>query len=366
MGTSSIRDDSSEDTRLYIHGMGHQKHVIKLMQDAGVRKVSKTEEIPWGEGEEANAICFLHKTAGCDCGAAWRCIPRQFLSMLGGKVAMEKLFRTYGLSEIYPKTFINLQEYLRGREEHNTPGKASKWFVKVSHMNSRKMMICSTDSDEISEHVESFPATYKYVIQKEVENPLLIDGHKTLLRLWVLVTYHPDGTTYLHFSRRLRLNKLQAEYDVDSSSAEADLCHKTSCIYKDASLWPLYRKMWSQCVDVAELIIKTVMKKWLEHPGFGPPESGGLYNIFAMDYVPTEDGQAVLIEANVDPGFKNKCPETKLAAEDLVAFFFLPVLTSGSFTIPDRNFHTVTIEAKPPSGPSPPDTDADMEECGDE
>ena len=272
---------------------------------------------------------MIHLQHGCPCRARWRCIPRGYANVLGGKVSMARLFRAYKLNHLCPTTYISLQEYTE-RHEAEEDGQIVKWFVKVSHGNSRKGMICATCPDDIAAHVSTFPRNFRYVIQREVDNPLLIDGYKALLRLWVLMTVHQDGSVGLHFSRRLRVNRLQSKYDAEDPSPKGDMCHHPPNIFDDSSTWAHYPVYWHSCVEVAELILRTMLDRWRTRPSLHPPlilrPDGGMYNIFAMDYVPNTKGESVLIETNVDPGFKNRCSETILAAHDFVDFFFNPIV----------------------------------------
>eukprot|EP01063_Lacrimia_lanifica_P028449 TRINITY_DN4154_c3_g1_i1.p1 TRINITY_DN4154_c3_g1~~TRINITY_DN4154_c3_g1_i1.p1 ORF type:complete len:405 (+),score=131.52 TRINITY_DN4154_c3_g1_i1:64-1278(+) len=340
----------SESDQLWFHGVGSQRHVVRLLQMLGVEKVLKDEHTPYtddlADGESAtNAICFKHVKDGCTCGAFWRCIPRTSCTMLGGKVSMEKMLRQFGMTGIYPRTFLSLAEWEANREAEEADGPA-KWFVKVSHLHSRKGMLCSSDPDAIRDHVNALEKRHKYVIQKEVANPLILDGYKMLLRLWVLLTIHPDGGVMIHFSRRLRVNRLMEKYSTSEASSDADLCHHPANVFADSRKWGLYPQYWSSCVTTADALIRSLLRKW--QPTFGSlvPAEGGRYNVFAIDYIPTTAHEAVLIEANVDPGFRNKCTETKFVAQDLVNFFFFPMLNTGCITVPDPNFHSVRVEPR--------------------
>ena len=249
--------------------------------------------------------------------------------MLGGKVSMARLFRSYRLSRLCPTTYVNIEEYDRMKDEEEG-GELVKWFIKISHGNSRKGMLCTTDPEAVHAHVATFPKRFRYVIQREVPNPLLKDGYKLLLRLWVLICVNRDGSVGLHFSKRLRVNRLQSKYDTTVSSSKGDLCHYPPNIFENSQTWEKYHVYWASCVATADLILRTMLQRWKEspaaHPALRMPRDGGVYNIFAMDYIPNTSGEAVLIEANVDPGFKNRCSETLLAAEDFVEFLFEPLV----------------------------------------
>ena len=316
----------------YIHAMGHQRLLLRILQSEGVEKVLKGNEITWSNTTDT-AVCLLHLNRGCTCGAFWRVLPRSYLTTVGGKVSMTKLLRSFRQSHMTPTTFINFAEYLAGKDAEEVNGPI-KWFVKVSHMNSRKCMLCSTQESEIREHIASFPGHYTYVIQKEVQNPMLIDGYKILLRLWVLLIINTDGSASLHFSRRMRINRLRTRYDADNPSTDGDLKHLGGSIFSDAQQWEHYPKLWGGCVETADSLLRMTLKMWENSSRrLTYPKSGGLYNIFAMDYVPTRDIDPVLIEANIDPGFQHKCVETKGAAEDFARFFFLPKVCNNNNNI---------------------------------
>eukprot|EP01060_Flectonema_neradi_P036338 TRINITY_DN6961_c2_g1_i1.p1 TRINITY_DN6961_c2_g1~~TRINITY_DN6961_c2_g1_i1.p1 ORF type:complete len:359 (+),score=63.60 TRINITY_DN6961_c2_g1_i1:193-1269(+) len=335
---------SDEEGGKFIHAMGHQKLLLRTLQGEGVEKVIKGNEISWSNSTDS-AVCFIHLTNGCTCGAAWRVLPRSYLSIVGGKVSMTRLLRSFRQANMTPTTFVNFSEYMAGKaaEEVNGP---IKWFVKVSHMNSRKCMLCSTQEEEIRNHIASFPGHYKYVIQKEVQNPMLIDGYKILLRLWVLLIVNNDGTVSLHFSRRMRINRLRSRYDADNPSTDGDLKHQGGSIFSDAQKWEHYPKLWGGCVETADSLLRMTIKKWETCRRMTFPKAGGLFNIFAMDYVPTNDVDPVLIEANVDPGFQHKCVETKGAADDFANFFFLPMLNGEALTVPNPNFLSREVDCE--------------------
>eukprot|EP01061_Rhynchopus_euleeides_P048014 TRINITY_DN9985_c0_g2_i2.p1 TRINITY_DN9985_c0_g2~~TRINITY_DN9985_c0_g2_i2.p1 ORF type:complete len:383 (+),score=132.58 TRINITY_DN9985_c0_g2_i2:224-1372(+) len=353
MASQSSDDGIAPDH--YMHGMRHQKHILRHVTEESFGVVIKGEETPWtGDADrEKQTICFIHLTHGCECRAAWRVVPRHLLNVVGGKVSMAKLFRTYRLTRLCPTTYISLQEFLKAKEaESAAAGDASekpvKWFVKVSHANSRKGMLCATAAEDIMTHVTSFPTRFRYVIQQEVPNPLLRDGYKLLLRLWVLLVVNPDGSVGVHFSRRLRVNRLQSKYDEEEASARGDLCHHPANIFDDSQTWDKYGVYWSSCVATADLIIRTMLHRWrasMRQQPLSMHKQGGLFNIFAMDYIPNTSNEAVLIETNVDPGFKNRCSETRLAARDFTDFFFVPIMRDGCPAVPDKNFRSVTIDA---------------------
>eukprot|EP01062_Namystynia_karyoxenos_P071054 TRINITY_DN66470_c0_g1_i1.p1 TRINITY_DN66470_c0_g1~~TRINITY_DN66470_c0_g1_i1.p1 ORF type:complete len:404 (+),score=102.19 TRINITY_DN66470_c0_g1_i1:69-1214(+) len=340
-----------------VHGCIHHKHLLACLEEAGAERVKRKEEVPSARA----ALCLVHAgAAGCPCRSPWRIAPRALTGLLGGKYSLARLLASEGADSVAPETYVTV----RGWESRKPDCGAvpCKWFVKISHQCSRRGMLCSADPAEIAAYASSLPKHVRYVIQREAASPLLLGGRKVILRLWALLTVSgaAPGSAQLHFSRRLRVNRLGAPYSADAVGRDADLAHESCNAFPDSAQWDLYPHLWEECRAVSEKVLRVALRRWVAdlrrhpapgegpQPGTAPPPSGGWLNIFAFDFVPSCSASAslprpVLLEVNVDPGFQNKCAETRAAAEDITEFCLRPVTWGDSVLLPDSQFQSVRV-----------------------
>lgn len=136
-------------------------------------------------------------------------LKARMVGTLCGFMPWKEVFAT-----VTPQTFIIYPRAKGADERHHWVAAAARphqyqgenmWIVKSSHGCKGSgicMVNCGNPStrdasiDTILEHVDGEREVHPWVVQRYVARPLLIDGRKFDIRLWVLVT--PGGDVYLY------------------------------------------------------------------------------------------------------------------------------------------------------------------------
>ena len=302
--------ESLEPTIQY-HSCWKKKHIIRILNKRGWCPVK-------GDGPIQGGICYVQKVSGCKCGSNWKLLPKLHVDCIGGKVSLAKLLARDGLTGVAPRTFSNFASFRKALTEGNVS--TGKWYVKVSHLNGRRGVICFNSPAEAEKHCEAVekdkPSWYRYVIQEQVPNLYLFQGKKMLLRLWGLVTVAGgEDNIWFHISKRLRANIMNSSYENDSTERDADVEHCTKNVFDNTSDWEHYERVWPRCAEVAASVVQSMIRLWTKR-GLPPMlnDGQGFFNHLAFDFIPAVTPNGIhpyLIEVNVDPSFRNPCPETK-------------------------------------------------------
>eukprot|EP01064_Diplonema_japonicum_P036418 TRINITY_DN8160_c0_g1_i1.p1 TRINITY_DN8160_c0_g1~~TRINITY_DN8160_c0_g1_i1.p1 ORF type:complete len:381 (+),score=55.68 TRINITY_DN8160_c0_g1_i1:81-1145(+) len=348
--SSSYEDPESRMGRKVYHSCWKKKHIIRILANRGWQ----SEPASMGcEACKQGGICYVQKSRGCKCGASWKLIPKSNMDCLGGKVSLAKLLVRDGITEVAPITFFNFESFQRTFLSNREALGNSKWYVKVSHLNARKGVTCFPNAAEAYNHCVAVEKGkedwHRYVIQEQVPDLYLHDGKKMLLRMWAVLTVNHSGDIWLHVSRRLRANIMQVAYTENSTERDADVEHSTANVFASTSDWVHYKTVWAQALQSSLKVVKAMIRHW-DKKGLPAPiqnQDSGLFNHLAFDYIPSVTASGTLrpylLEVNVDPSFRNKCPETKAFAEDIVEFFVEQAAANEPLLVPDLQFATIQV-----------------------
>eukprot|EP01059_Diplonema_ambulator_P004858 TRINITY_DN14599_c0_g4_i1.p1 TRINITY_DN14599_c0_g4~~TRINITY_DN14599_c0_g4_i1.p1 ORF type:complete len:362 (+),score=72.06 TRINITY_DN14599_c0_g4_i1:1082-2167(+) len=331
------------------HSCWKKKHIVRVLAKKG------WEAEPAAKGAEAcrtGGICYVQKVSGCKCGALWKLVPKSHMDCLGGKVSLAKLLLREGITEVAPTTFFNFDTFNKVFTSNQDSLGTNKWYVKVSHLNARKGVTCFPSAQEAHRHCAAIekgkPSWYRYVIQEQVPDLYLHEGKKMLLRMWAFITVHPSTDIYLHVSKRMRANCMNNEYQEGCTERDADVEHDTANVFSSTADWVHYKQIWALGLQTAIKVVRAMVRFW-DRKGYPAPlqsPSCGLFNHLAFDFVPSVTPQGLrpyLLEVNVDPSFRNKCPETRAFAEDIVEFFVEQAVADEPLLVPDLQFTTVQV-----------------------
>lgn len=112
-------------------------------------------------------------------------------------------------------TLEDLQGFLRQSQEldaqYDLRGKGGLWIVKPGWMSRGRGIKVMKDLQQMQEYVQEGP----WVIQKYIENPLLVNNRKFDIRQWVLVTSTSQVSAY--FYNRCYLRFSCEEYDLEDT-----------------------------------------------------------------------------------------------------------------------------------------------------
>ncbi|KAJ9461342.1 Tubulin glycylase 3C [Diplonema papillatum] len=343
---------AEEPVERRIHACMKKKHINRQLVARGwASDPAKVAEAACPDG----GICYVQKVSGCKCGATWKLLPKAYMDCIGGKVSLAKMLVRSSLLDVAPRTYFTFESF---RQAHVTGMTGNgKWYVKISHLNARRGVTCFPSSAEADAHCAKIeqdkPSWMRYVIQEEVPSMYLYDGKKMLLRLWAFITVHDNsGEIWLHISHRLRANAMHNAYDSSSTERDADVEHCTQNLFGSTSQWEHYNTIWPKCAATCVRICKSMVALW-DKKGLPPLRTtdslrpSGQFNHLAFDFVPSisHDGtvKPYLLEVNVDPSFRNSCPETKAFAEDIADFFVESAGSGHPLVVPDKMFKTLQL-----------------------
>ena len=228
------------------------------------------------------------------------------------KFYQSKLYRCYFSTDIYPPFKIDMHEWFKDKdyypESHlENPMSDGVWYVKPNVGANGKGIIITDDVRSVD--------MKNAVYQKGIDNPLLQDGRKQDLRMFIaMTTYQGYLRTYLFFDHFVRLAPMK--YDENNLSSEVQLTNWDSYwidFYDDLELRPKYS--WD--------IINNGMISFTQHPHreilekkfidmmvdfsddvyekLNNQTQRNMIHIFGMDVMPDEDMKLWMLETNDAP-----------------------------------------------------------------
>mmetsp|Transcript_61638 Transcript_61638/g.115246 ORF Transcript_61638/g.115246 Transcript_61638/m.115246 type:complete len:541 (+) Transcript_61638:62-1684(+) len=292
---------------------------------------------------------------------------------LGGKRALAGHLQRLRREALAPTTFLSPQVLRKSLEPRVrftgivqgviSEAKADGlWFLKHSTMDRNEGVTCYKGVKELLKQWETMNRheRTRYVAQAEVQRPMLLDGHKMMIRAYVITL--PEGRCFMN--RELLLKGHPMPYD----PADPDpLRHVISCVKYDGvvsmrgTAWPPYDKVWPKIAKMMTAVLGAeavgggrlpfmlkddtmidhvchrLSQKWQDFADWlrwGRTAGALLYNFMGADIIVDEDLRPWLIELNPGPamGFDQRDQAaTKLRAEvmeDLCELLVDPLLRS--------------------------------------
>ncbi len=184
-----------------------------------------------------------------------------------------------GFGWIGPDTCPDVETFLQ-RDDQD-----ALWFVKLSRSTEGRDVFCFRDRRGVEEKVASFGHEV-YVIQRGVEDPLLIDGRKTTLRVYVVVA---NGALWLH---REALHKTQRErYREDATDAAVQSDHSRA-ERRSSDDFPLFEAQFDRFAERVTRAFAAVSDSFDIHP------DPCRFHVFGLDFVVSRSRGPMLIEVN--------------------------------------------------------------------
>ena len=222
-------------------------------------------------------------------------------------------------------------------------GSCNIWIVKPGAMSRGRGIKCLSKLDSILELVSArvLLKEGKYVVQKYIENPLLIERTKFDIRQWFLVTDWSPLTVWIyrecyvrfsgqpfsldnfHESIHLCNNSIQKNYSI-SKNRSNKLPTDNMCDLEELTQYLIEitgSDLWGESLlDKAKKILFSVMLS--SSPNVEPHK--GSFELFGADFMIGEDLQLYLLEINSSPTMARNTVVTKRLCkqvqEDLIRF----------------------------------------------
>ncbi|KRX02454.1 hypothetical protein PPERSA_10071 [Pseudocohnilembus persalinus] len=175
-----------------------------------------------------------------------------------------------------------------------------------------------------------------FVVQKYIENPLLIDGRKFDIRIWVLVTQNMD----VYFFKEGYIRTSCEEFDIYSENYFVHLTN--NAVQRYSNNYGQYEngnlitfqnfdkmmkelgyencdfmgRIYQQMQDYSYLCMQSVRKK------INPEEKENCFQIFGFDYIIDDDFNLWLIEINNNPCLEETSPYLQMIIPRMIDDMF--------------------------------------------
>lgn len=180
-------------------------------------------------------------------------------------------------------------------EIRRTGQRGGVWFLKPAHLSGGRQIACFTSLSKLAS--AAWRLGYPYVIQREVEDPLLLNGHKFTIRSFVVM--FGDGRAYVHREALLVLQS--APYRKGSTAPSVQFLHRKASYRSSRDL----RGFSNLQAHIRHVVAQTV-RAVVHH--INPAGEPGRYQFCGFDFVPTQAGRSVFIEANAWPNLGSTDP----------------------------------------------------------
>lgn len=207
------------------------------------------------------------------------------------------------------------------------------WILKPGNLSRGRGIWVSSDEAQIRKQCHGRDGT-RWVAQKYIENPLVMDGKKFDIRQWCMCTCIQPLTVWFFSKCYLRFCCV----DYDPSDLNNQFSHLTNnSIQKncddfdeadsgamghsdDFAAWlqaETGTDVWTDKIQPA--MRKSVVLALKAAQLHGAPERLGTFEIFGFDFMIDEDYNAWLIEANLSPDLSHSTPVTAELVPEMIA-----------------------------------------------
>lgn len=223
-------------------------------------------------------------------------LERGDANRIDSKRALFKALRDAGCAALMPDTWLDLEAW-----EKAAPS-GGPWYVKASHLSGGRGIECVPDRDGIAAAIEAIPG--KCVIQRGVEDPMLIDDRKFTVRTYVM--WRGDGMHLIYGESLLILQPMP--WDPADLDPEVQFLHRAPR-YRTSDDWTGWSALWPRIVEASRRTLSALAPR-IEGSG-----DGSRYQLLGFDYLPDRPGKPWLIEINAWPNFGWRERETQRAVK---------------------------------------------------
>jgi len=133
-----------------------------------------------------------------------------FLNNTSNNLRPQRLPQTDDVSYLIPEIIPILEKLKNNFPQYNFSGDRNIWIVKPSGLSRGRGISCI---DQLNDILSNIKAHNQTVIQKYIENPLVIKGRKFDMRQWALVTNFNPLTVYLFETPYIRFGAEEFHLD---------------------------------------------------------------------------------------------------------------------------------------------------------
>ncbi len=246
--------------------------------------------------------------------------PKCETDIFDDKRLFYKHLRDRNLLANIPKTYLTVGEILA--EKHASS--EYLWFLKHRTGTEGDYVWIYRQREVLLTYFTKPNVLPNYIVQREVENPLLIFGHKTILRVYILIHnkklyIYKDFTVKIHAKPYSNTGE---ERDVHIKSMNKPNI-KAQVMSFRGTLWPDYGKVYPAIKKVSEQVVKAFFDIL--------NDNGNQYSLLGVDFLIDSGYKPWIIEMNSYPslwgnsGYVSSLIKKELI-EDMYGLLIKPVL----------------------------------------
>jgi hypothetical protein len=256
-----------------------------------------------------------------------------FLNNTTNNTRPPRLPQTDNVTELLPEISEILEKLWKYLPQYELSGTRNIWIVKPSGLSRGRGVNCIDQLNDILSNIRLHNQT---VIQKYIENPLIIQGRKFDIRQWVLVTNLNPLTIYLFDTPYVRFGAEDFHID-DFKNIFSHLTGNSIAKHSDkfenseieGDMWEneqfrefLKKKYGRDCWPEVQEKIKKIAIYALMSARHRIVNRKNTYEVFGFDIMVDELLNVYLIEINLSPDwtYSTKITEklVKIASEDMM------------------------------------------------
>ena len=256
-----------------------------------------------------------------------------FINNTSNNIRTTRLPQNDNVSELLPEITEILEKLSKLLPQYDFNGTKNIWIVKPGGLSRGRGISCI---DQLNDILTNIKIHNQLIIQKYIENPLVIKGRKFDIRQWVLVTDFNPLTVYLFDTPYIRFGA--EEYHIEDfknifSQLTGNSIAKHSKKFENSEIegdmWDLEQfkeylknKFGKDCWPEIQEKIRKIVIYALECAKHKIIQRKNSYEVLGFDIMVDELLNVYLIEINLSPDWSYSTQVTeklvKIASEDIV------------------------------------------------
>jgi len=241
----------------------------------------------WVEGKINEEVDFsywdVYDAKGVTVKSNVRTIARNITSVMDNKKSMYETLKKNNLTDFLPKTYTDMRNI-----DKNIFTNDKIYFLKEAGGSGGKAVTAINSYEQMTGIISKKPA--QYILQEEVPNMYLDNGHKTTMRIFVLITDNKNIYTY----KEGRVFIYKDKYTKNNLENDIHNCVYNSS-YHNLSSKDYYEKVFNQIEEINYLTTNLFIKDKIISNG---------YQILGYDYIIDNNYKVYLIEINAYPNLQ--------------------------------------------------------------
>lgn len=257
--------------------------------------------------------------------------PKEETDVLDDKILFYKHLRDRCVLENIPETYLSVEEVKMSR--NCSPFQL--WFLKHRTGAEGKYVWAYRRKEDLMKYYARPQIADDYVVQKEVKNPLLVFGHKIVLRVYVLI-HNKKLYIYKEFTGKIcpkPYSTSGTEEDIHIRSIY-DVKKQNQIMAIRGSLWDEYERIFPSVRKASEQITREFLSV------LNDDNAKNQYTLLGLDYLIDTDYKPWLLEINSYPSLWDNAGQAPMFIKqeiinDLYGILIKPVIgidpTIGNF-----------------------------------